>query len=87
MNFIASLSSADSQASTDLAIAMDIIEKLKSENSALSHEVKNLLLRSFGIRSAACNVINNSKRYGSTTGQTRVKYDVSGRRVITKGGG
>ena len=63
--FIESLRNSDqanSQASRDLAIAMEIIERLQNENSALSHEVKNLLLRSFGIRSAACNVIANSKR-------------------------
>ena len=62
--FIESLRNSDqanSQASRDLAIAMEIIERLQNENSALSHEVKNLLLRSFGIRSAACNVIANSK--------------------------
>jgi len=79
LEFLASLSVEDSSnASADLALALEVIEKLRSENGKLSHEVKNLLLRSFGIRSAACNVINNSKLKGR---EKKCEVDRRGRRI------
>jgi hypothetical protein len=52
------------QTKKDLTVALDVIDKLQQENSALSHQVKNLLLQTFGLKTAAITVVNSASTQG-----------------------
>ena len=67
------------QTKKDLTVALDVIDKLQQENSALSHQVKNLLLQTFGLKTAAITVIKNS-----TTGGAAKKSVSRGRLASSK---
>ncbi|GMI04762.1 hypothetical protein TrRE_jg6001 [Triparma retinervis] len=63
------------QTKKDLTVALDVIDKLQQENSALSHQVKNLLLQTFGLKTAAITVINSASTGGKKKREKGRKKD------------
>ena len=65
----AALASETARHRTDLASSFLVIEDLQQKNSALGHQVKQLLLRTFSLKTAAITVCESAARERGREGE------------------